>query len=363
MASFFKNIDIYGVEYKLSVKQSESAQTIFGGVLTTITYIATIISIWFLGQDVIFKENPNFVKDSLISEKALPLTLDKFNYPLAFFIADVNFAMFNNDSIVSLHATKVKYHSSDVGTFIPELSNYDLAICNRTSFPNLKDIDQYYFTNSLCIKNQNITLAGLYADSQGEYFTITADLCDWKKENNTCASKEEILSTVSGLSFNFIAFDSSINFSSFDSPINPYINSYFSQFLANFTKFTYFTIQKQELETDSGFLWPIFNSITFLQSEISSFDIFDRGTSKTVMNFSFYATNKNTIFKRSYVKIADILGNVGGILQVITVCFTFINQPFTNVEKYVGIANTLIKINKKLNSKILKLIFKKIINN
>lgn len=300
-------------------------------------------------KDIIFKEDPNFLTQSLILQKSIPVNLDNYNYPLVVYIADSNYAPYHNDSIINLNAGTTKFYFNN-SNYYQEIIEYDLITCNKSNFPNLKRIDDAYLTNTLCIKNQNISLSGLYSDLHAENFFLKANLCDWNKLNNTCASKQEIMTTISNLSINLLVFDNSINFTSYDSPFIPYVNQYFSQIVQNFIKYSFIDIQYQILQTDSGFIWSVLDTVEFLQSEISSFDVFDRNDSKTVVEFMLFASNKSSTYTRSYVKIADILGNVGGILQVIIVCFSFINQPFTNIEKYVSISNSLNKINKSNNN-------------
>lgn len=52
---------------------------------------------------------------------------------------------------------------------------------------------------------------------------------------------------------------------------------------------------------------------------------------------------RKNYYQRSYAKLQDILGNMGGLFQVLVLCCGFIVQPFTMMLMNLSMANRLFR--------------------
>lgn len=66
-----------------------------------------------------------------------------------------------------------------------------------------------------------------------------------------------------------------------------------------------------------------------------------------ILTFEIYSSNISETYYRRYLKIPDIVANLGGVWKAFTLIFTLLNQFFTEVEKNISIINEVFVINKK----------------
>ena len=68
MLGFFsklKYIDIIGKEIQFKIDKSELYKTVLGGFLTLLLGVISLISLWFFGNDVIYRKYPKFITKQL----------------------------------------------------------------------------------------------------------------------------------------------------------------------------------------------------------------------------------------------------------------------------------------------------------
>ena len=76
-----RKIDIFGTKFGFKIKNEESYKTVFGGILTIMSIITTVIFAVFFGQDFYYRINPSVYSDSMVPEKYDPpetLTSENF---------------------------------------------------------------------------------------------------------------------------------------------------------------------------------------------------------------------------------------------------------------------------------------------
>ena len=58
MANFLKSIDIYGSQIKIYINKQDKIKTKLGGIFTILMITFIVIFSWFIGNDLIYRENP-----------------------------------------------------------------------------------------------------------------------------------------------------------------------------------------------------------------------------------------------------------------------------------------------------------------
>lgn len=363
MSKILKDIDMYGLEYKLTVRERESAQTIFGGILSLITYIGIVLSVWFLGNDIIYRTQPNTLKETILSETAPIINLNRNNYPLAFYISDIDGNIYQNETIISIYAQLEIYKYDENKTLVYNYEQLNLVKCNETHHPEVTGYSARFFEGAWCIDNQNITLQGLWSDSVSHQLAVYAVLCDFDKYPDLCASKQDIYNQLSYLSLNMIVIERALTLTNYTNPLSKYALQVVKQAVQNFTKYSYYYINNQSIVTDSGFIGSSTEIQYFMQIGFLSSDSYDRIDGyKQVVGFYISSNNISDNYIRSYVKIADLLGDIGGIFQAIAIFFSFINKPFANIEKHVAITNNMTRMQSNYHDIKKKLKFKNFIH-
>ena len=119
--------------------------------------------------------------------------------------------------------------------------------------------------------------------------------------------------------------------------ISNYENPYFNYFYRIETQFSakQYTINELHftpslVKTDNGL---IFNNtkenISYIFDRENAY-IFDTGTKDIYVGFCFIIKNIREIYERSYKRIQDVISNIGGINQAITIIAIYINSLYNN---------------------------------
>lgn len=356
-----KFLDIYGEELKLRLNSKEKVKSTTGGMLTILTCIIVIVSGWLLGNDVVYRLNPRSYLENVISPFRAKITIDKESYPLAFNFVDVNGAKINDNRMLQ---TEVVYK-----TFVRDSSGklkYNVTILNQTTcteenFPTLDFKNTTLYSSLIgatCISNQNISIYGYINENSFAFLQINFKLCDYDAVNSNCATKQEIENfvtkrTVSG---SLIAYEKLVSTTNYTNPIQVYSNVQHNYLHMSFTKIIEFFLQNNTLKTDSGFFAESIDLQHYVALEALPTDFYPINSGKSLLTFSLYSSNKSIINRRSYIKVTEIFGSLGGILNLTTLSLFLVNSYFNKIQKILDISNNFsyftIKKMKNKNFKI-----------
>ena len=256
----------------------------------------------------------------------------------------------------SIYNIKIIYNSKDF--------NYELPIetCNINQFGShyreyFTDID---LNNLYCVRNYNQSLQGSFQDEEYSGYYISFFPCvNTSKNNNMCATKENITKFFAKFYITFIMQDIVLNPKDYKNPVKYK------------PKQLYLSLQSDLYITIQSF-WQVVNIET-------DEDIFGFGTSNHIrkekyLKFEqfqlFYYTNKLDLDNpdkplislniglseqeltqtRTYIKLISVIGDVGGFMEVIFSSFTILAEILTDTLFTKSLANHLFSfdLDKKL---------------
>lgn len=107
-----------------------------------------------------------------------------------------------------------------------------------------------------------------------------------------------------------------------------------------------------KIKTNKGLVFDdLFEELTFMYFQNEKITM-TTGSTKILSNFNFWVQNNVQIYERSYKKLQDILGSIGGLFQILYAAGKVINTIFHGYQVIIDsiiIHNSLIK-NHKANS-------------
>ena len=332
------SLDLFGEEIKLRVKNSEKVKTTFGGFLTIILCISMVTFCWLIGNDIIYREKPVSYKDIIVTTSYPQLALDKYDFPIGFALQD------QNGNIVPMNSSLVELTVRQ--TFTDQVKNiitkkqFPLVACDHSHFPNQTDIS--LINNYLCVDNQNFTVGGYWSESSLTYLNINVALCNYNNTPDKCGTYDEMMKYISEFQLNLglLFYLQTLSVSNYTNPFINYPSTPYKFLYPQGTKIVNYMVQSNILNTDSGFFSQSFDQIEYFSfSELQSDLSVNFGTS--IMSMDIYSSNISDRTYRKYVKITDILGSIGGILNFLMVVFYFISLPFAKIQKYISIIEKL----------------------
>jgi len=191
-----KLIDIIGKEVQFKIENSEKYKTTFGGFITIILGIISLISLWFFGSDIIYKQSPSLITKELFLDKPEYHILNNSNYFFAIKFSNIDGNLINDPRIfIPKFMYRLYEMNSTTGSFDLSIDlDFELGNCNSSH------IDEYTLQNEFlefyhCANLNNYTAGGNWDNDKIGTLFFYAEVCNEKTEkekNITCASLEEL---------------------------------------------------------------------------------------------------------------------------------------------------------------------------
>lgn len=345
-------IDMFGVKPKLMYNNSSRYNSILGGFLSILVGITFALGFYAFGKEIFLKQLPTtiFSNEYYTSPERFNLTNDKFNFFIG--IENINFEYYIDPSIINVklvfnNITKLKSPNGDI-SFKYESLELKTEPCDiERHFGNLAQLfkDQP-LKQLLCVDpedHKKMFLEGAFGQDHYNNIQIQLSAC----ENSTipgspiCKPEEFIKKYLSGGFFALNVIDTIYNPKNYTN-VNEYILRDFFTTLSNsyFKEFTFF-FRNVDFVTDRGFLIEDQNVEKFLSLETARELIDLRSTPKTFFNANFRLSNFKDKHLRRYIKVQEVVAQIGGLIKGIILFITIIYSAYAKTEYYLELANSL----------------------
>ena len=330
-------VDLYGLSFPLRYKAHHEYNTLCGVTLSllTILIITIVVLIFFVNtmqrssvsvihnsEQLYDKKILNFSRVPLligfindggrpveIDPKYIKITLDKNDhYPEK-----------NKEGIMHLRreSTSIKLEYCDLNKHF----NNDSEI--------IKMINEFEYDKYLCVvPGQNLSIAGRFGDSIHGYDMLEIHLikCENTSTYNECATSEEMETFYTNSYMSILYLSEALEHHDSKNPIRKTFRSEVFMIVSNSVKRYYYYFAPGEYISDNGFVFQSNESFEFFEYQNTQLDFVDEEdqsyySGQTLIEVSFSSVDKFVTYERSYSKIQDSLGNIGGWIRIIlTVC-------------------------------------------
>ena len=368
-----KDLDAFGRDITLYYKGKEKSKTYFGSVFT-ILYSSLYFS--FLVYKIIrmLKRTDVTFYDSQISpEKRPSIQLNKDNFYGGFSLEDPNtYDPFMDETIYTVKAFFKRAERSG-GLWNWYVEELELEKCQLEKFGDLykEEFSKKPFNSYYCFKNMDYVLEGTFNyDAYSMFYVQFFPCMNTTENNNHCKSLGEIDYYLEGTFLSLQMEDIQLTPENFDKPTRPTAQDIYTTVGKKLFKefHVYYRIVNVETDLDIFGLDEIENKKTekFLQFDSSnqmttlkSTDIYKTGESFTDITIKL----SDFVFtqKRTYLKLLDILGDVGGIMEVILAIFELISSFSTDLLFETSLVNSLFEFDLASNQVYIRRNNKKII--
>jgi hypothetical protein len=338
-----KFCDIFGEGIYLNIKKRPKARTCFGGILAIVTAGLIMGALWSMGNDVIYKRQPQTSQEELLFFTRPTYFLNKTNFPMAFAFQDYNQSTFNIPEYFKFEVMNIKTFNKNSTT---ESFYYEYENCTYDHFPLL---DTTYLDNAgilkyLCLKNQNVSISGYWDNEFIVYTTFRLRLCNNETDGGTCAPKEEITEWINSrpIAFNLYFQNSIINPNDYAEPVKQFIFVIYKNIRLSSSKVYDMFIGNQEITTDEGFLLDDYRTDSAYYFDSSGYDDSDP-LEESLMDINLYVSNRKPIINRKYLKVQTILANVGGLAKALLLLMYVLSFYMSQVKLNKTILNRIIE--------------------
>ena len=348
------DIDLFGKEPELYFK-GNSKRTSFVGKSFTVAYILIYLAFFLYKlsrmlqyKDVSFYQATTFTGET----PSIHLTNDVFygGFALA---NPMTLKTFVDERIY--FPTVVFMEGNKVGNdwnFVPKI--VDIEVCKLEKFGH-KYRDMFKtknLENLYCFKEMDEILHGHTTYDVYSYFQINFYPCvNTTENNNMCKSPEEITAALA-LSLVTVKFqDMELTPENYHSPIKERAKELTAPAYMNLYQNIQAYFHIVHIETDVDFIgFELFKNIqtqtyfkydgTFILPSINTDNILS-APGKAYCHFSIQLTEQILTLKREYTKLTEVLGEVGGLMEVIFSLFRIVSSILTDNLYEQALVNNL----------------------
>ena len=354
-----EQIDILGIKFHLYTGNNIKRRTPFGGILTILLVLLSIIIFLIFGNNFINRKNPTITMSIENNLKYDFLNFKKEQLLFAFRIEDYDAHFIDVTNILYFkiyyyitekgdNGETGEYHSKIRDDFLP------YHICNDSDFPDINLTKTY--GKLFCPEFGENKFGGYWDSPNLYYFEIQVFFCEngthYSSNNKKCTSLNTLREFLNQDHPKFFAFYYPLiefNPLSYDQPlIRRYKNLYYCLSYRLQRNDDIF-LKKTILNDDKGWLfnsnknitkWGV-DSIISTYAYFSNEDLVKEGSSTKIYEINLYTTMDKNYYTRYYVKLQNVIAVTGSIINIFIYFFEAISHFVgENIQKLDFIKNT-----------------------
>lgn len=344
---FFKKIDLFGVETRLRIKNERKHKTACGGFLSLILSCLCFAFFFFCASDMIFSKNPASFISEIYDNNPLSISFSNQSNFFIFGVLDENMEHFIDSSFYDIKFQNQisEKKENEVMTHINDLK---IERCSFDHFPQEQKLKQYFNVSSkfrpenlFCIKKElleNLKIEGSVNSQLYSSLYFKVDICNNKTFNNSCKTTDEIKRKL--IYFAIYSADYLIDPNDFISPGIKVGKDYLSHLTFGSKVINNRFMSISEIKSEEGWLFSDLISYKFPSIKQDK-DVFILNSDKTIFEMTIKCNISKTLYTRIYKNLAKVLAESGGLIQIMTILFFFINYPFAYNKYLLKIINTV----------------------
>jgi hypothetical protein len=363
---FFKSCDIAGSEINLNYKGNSTIKTVLGGILSLILIIFTLFCISYFGADLIQREKPisrfykEFHNQSIVNLTDFPLLMtfaSNTGNPITnverYLTIDNLYYVIDLDYVTKKQVSQVYYlysepcnenHYSKYKDLIEKDSNVPLTVSYCINPHKIN------YLNGIINENDNVFAQNDFSNVPSNFVVTLVHTCkNSTRNNNSCAPPSEIDKFISDGSFLSVFYiDNYVNLNFFDAPHVSFVNNFVQAISKGMSKANHMKVKNTNIYTDSGVILEDIQEKHFHQVEDISIDILS--PSDNLLLLYFETTRMSDNYYRKYVKLQDLIANIGGLIKFLFTLTSIILSVYTDKYKLIDISNSLFKVRRVVNT-------------
>ncbi|EAR82909.2 zinc knuckle protein, putative (macronuclear) [Tetrahymena thermophila SB210] len=347
-----KNLDIYGVPIRVNFQNKEIYKTGFGATISLIVFTIFGFSCYFFSCELYQRNNPIVVTSEQYVKTPQRMDIDKIQQVIVMGFNDINGQAVYDPSVIQAKATiynmkrvfneTTQQYENNIQKNILRLrpcNTQDIKVDKVKQYFNQISLPQYFCFDD----NQEVYLQGEFFSDIYTRVDVYFSQCQNSTQPNSsiCKTQEQINKITSKLHFLVYMMDKIVDPSNFDNPfdyqgmnIETYTSIFQSQLLTAYFENYY-------IQSDIGIFQKSVNQIRdFLYAQSTSSNVY--GQDGLIIQFSMRPyKQKQIIMERRYMKLVDLVAQLGGILKLATLIGFIIAYPFAKINFKKQIINSI----------------------
>ena len=344
LKSFTKQIDIIGYELKPTFRGENQSKTICGALLTSIIICTMIVAAVLFGKDIVFREKP-VVRTNLRKDPDLSAHVEVFPFLVTLYTKfgmDIT-NLLGIDEEFTFVWQAINFSQTVAENGLPGISTIPFVRCTEeiigTKAKDTFESANINWRTTKCFDKSKLgkDYQNIKQDNGDKDFALMRMqmiMCD-KSTNPKCGWSFE---KFGNLLVSIVTVDRFLDTSDFNDPIKLtplFYNVSISPSLESVLKFK---VVKNNLLTEDGFIFSSVREERYytLQTDDRDFNIFNAST-KLLSEVVFSMETKEVFIERQYIKIQEVIANLGGFFKVLMLIGKLLNNPNSEVSLFNSI--------------------------
>lgn len=331
MKRLLKLGDIFSFEFKFSSFGSSRFGTIIGGLFSLFLLVIGIVVLSLFGQDFYQRTNPFVTTQKEVPDSYSFINVTSDNFTVAFRFETYEGKLFEHEGFLIVG---YYYRSTELKANLVIENCDSLNIINPLYNKELKGDKGWKCVNfNNTIADSPITQIGSTSNLEVFYFYIDFMI---GTQDSEILQEYGIVSHVMVPDFYFSP-------DNFNSPLNTRYKNIYLNLDKRTRKFLSIFFESPICYDDIGIIFEEARDFTVLTyADITLDMVLDNVIESNLIlsSFSFYYNSQYDKFKRNYVKLQDVLANVGGLMQIVYYAFLVLITPYQNYKMNAKFANS-----------------------
>jgi hypothetical protein len=360
-----KRLDIFSRPIQLNFNQEKYFQTYIGGIISLLLFIIVCCSVWGLLSQVINKQKEYISRVDFYSTTSPQISFTQNNSLFAFSYYDENSSLFNDPSYlyqeIFLQTFKIDINGEKLLEIKPltfkkcqEILGYDNLGINK----QLDEISHLKLNSSLCLELKNETTLGSHSSSlyyNNEYYfsNILYSIKKCKKDSSIkiCKSEKELNEKLRGAHLEFLFIDNFFDLKNSINPTNSYLKSLIFYVDMKNTKIVEIFFKIINIASDIGWIFEEVESIKKFAYDYHQQQNIEESNQSEIIKLIINTSNNSLLYSRVYLKLQEIVGNIGGIFYLALIFGRMITYYQSNFEINERMIHSLFHIIEKNESR------------
>ena len=338
----FKKIDFFGKEPEFYLKGRSKLTSWFGRIFTYIFIILYIIIFVYKLYRMYQRVDITFYDSYSNTDEVPEIRVTQDNFSLVFAVFDKDGQPYINESIYYPEA----YFNGE------EQQNINIEVCDpdKINHKYIEYLKEYDISNFYCLTDIDHIFKP-YINS----LVVEIYPCKNETEDDECQPKEIIDDSLHEHIFMVYFEDIILTPLNYDDPIKERINYLSSDIYKIVGQYLYTELQLVKIETSTNIIGfefltePKLEEFVKFDKELSytypGYDLDDEENEEPSNVFEIQLNDKVLLEKRQYIKLIDVLGEIGGLMEMVDSLFTVICSVVVNILYDRKITNNLFSFN------------------
>ncbi|KAL4503470.1 hypothetical protein ABPG73_017213 [Tetrahymena malaccensis] len=358
-----KQVDIYGQSIQLNLNKKNKYNTVFGGILSILIFQLMLVGCWFFGKELVFKQNPQVISQQRVVDCPRRIDIKPDNLIIMLGVANDNSQYFYDPTIYTVNAyQQIQVTNVDPNTGISTVQlknqNITMRLCNKNDI-GISAAESYFNTLNIpalhCFdtSKQEVYFEGDFNQKSFSQIYVYIEKCQNSTSSGVICKPKEVIDQRLMLSkVGIFMSDQVVDPLNFKNPISTRGVGLYATTSSNFPQEIGLYYTNQYIDTDAGIFYSdLQNDSTFMfaQQTITPFFSDPNALARVLIRMQKL---KENYMKRNYLKLAEVVAQVGGLLKILVLLGLVLSNPISKLYYFKAIIDEIYQFqstNNKVN--------------